>query len=165
MEKLNDYSGQFIPDLKPGDFSAGALSELLGLYSRLYAAVDGFWYLAVKERIDNEEALACDLWVWEKLCRYEMKKIVAQLNIQGNDVVALMKALQLVPWSQNMECEIEIKNQNSAVYTVKRCRTLEALEKEGEGRELKICRTVEPGILKCYASYFNPRTSQCLERH
>ena len=157
MEKLNDYSGQFIPNLKPSDFSAGTLSELLGVYGRLYTAVDGFWYFAVKERIDNKEALACDLWVWERLCKYEVKRIATQLNIQGDDVVALMKALQMTPWFQDMECEIEIKNQNYAVYTVTRCRTLEALEKEGEGRELQICRTVEPCILKSYASYFNPR--------
>ena len=83
MEGLNDYREQFLPGLKPQDFSHDALVELLGVYSQLYMGIDGFWYL-------NGHAL-------------------------------------------------------------------EALEKEGGGRESQICRMVEPQVFKGYASFFNPR--------
>ena len=156
MEKLNDDGGQILTGLKITDFSTDALVKLLKLYGKLYLAADGFWYLTVKERMSNEEALACDIQVWDKLCRYEMKCITEQMGIQGNDVATLMKAIQLTPWFWSMDYDIEIKGRNYAMYTVTRCSTLEALEKEGEGRESQICKIAEPRMLKCYASFFNP---------
>ena len=156
MKKLNDDGGQILTGLKAADLSTDELVKLLKLYGKLYMAVDGFWYLAVKERMSNEEALACDIQVWDKLCRYEMKRITEQMGIRGNDVATLMKAIQLTPWCWNMDYEIEIKDRNCAMYTVTRCSTLEALEKEGEGRESQICKIAEPRMLKCYASFFNP---------
>ena len=156
MRKPSDYSGQFLPDLKFSDFSSDTLAELLELYCKLYMALDGFWYLTVIERISNEEALACDIRTWERLCKYEMAKITKQLNIQGNNVIALMKAVQLTPWFWNTTHKIEIENQNTAMLTVTRCGTLDALEKEGEGRENDICKIFEPIMFKRYASFFNP---------
>ena len=156
MKNLKDYRGQFLPNLRLSDFSPDALARMAGLYCKLYMALDGFWYLTVKERVSNEEALACDIQLWEKLSKYEMFNITEQMNIRGNDVIALMKAIQLVPWLQRMQYEIELNNHNHAILTVTGCPTLNALEKEGEGREKEICNIVEPGVLKGYAAYFSP---------
>ena len=156
MKNLKDYNGQFMPDLRLGDFSPDTLARMAELYCKLYIALDGFWYLTVKGRVSNEEALACDIQIWEKLSKYEMFNITKQMNIQGNDVIALMKAIQLVPWLQRMQYKIELKNHNNAILTVTGCPTLNALEKEGGGREDEICNIVEPRVLKGYASYFNP---------
>ncbi len=156
MKKLNDYSGELLPDLKFSDFSPDTLADLLTLYSKLYLALDGFWYLTVKEKLGNEAALACDLEVLKKVANYEMVKVTELLNIGGSDVVAVMKAMQTTPWFRNTEHEIEIENQNAAVLTITHCATLEALEKEGKGRENEICRIVEPIVFKHYASFFNP---------
>ena len=156
LKKLTDYSGEFLPNLKLSDFSPDTLAELLKLYARLYIAMDGIWYLAVKERVGDEEALACDIQVWERNCKYEMARIKRQLKIRGNDIVALMKAFQLEPWCLLMKFDIEIRNKNSALYTVTYCPTLDALEAEGGGREEKICNLVEPRIMKAYACAINP---------
>lgn len=156
MRKLDDYSGEFLRDLKFSDFSSDTLAELLALYCKLYRALDGFWYLTVKERVSNEEALDCDLNVWERVSKYEMAKITKQLNIQGNDVIALMKAIQITPWLQQTQLEIDVKNNNNAMITVIHCPTLDVLEREGEGRENEICNIVEPRLFKDYASFFNP---------
>jgi len=83
-----------------------------------------------------------------------MSKIRGELKVQGNDVAALMKALQLCPWFQLMKCDMEVKNRNSGMFTVSYCPTLAALEKEGEGRESEICTLVEPKILKAYAFHY-----------
>jgi len=151
-----DYSGEFNPELKPGDFSPDALTGLLDVYSKILVRVDGFWYLAVKERVSNKEALACDLQVWRRVCKYEMAKITEQLNIQGHNIAALMKAIQMVPWLQQLEHKINCNGQNEATLTVTRCLTLESLEREGEGREVEMCNQVEAKIFKYYAEFFNP---------
>ena len=156
MDRLNDYSGELIPNLTPTDFSADALEKIVQLYSKLYTALDGFWYLTVKDRISNEEALACDIRVWELLGKYEMKSIANWLNIKGNDVIAVLKAFQLSPMFQHMQHNIEIFNNKHAILTVTHCPTLNALEKEGQGREKQICNMVDPRIFKVMASFFNP---------
>ena len=156
MERLNDYSGQFLPDLKASDFSPDKLIDLIALYSKLYLALDGFWYLTVKERVGNNEALACNSRTWEKFCRYEMAKITELLNISGSDVITFLKGMQILPWFQNVKYKIEIRNQHSAVLTITYCPTLESLEKEGTGREREICKLSEPLLFKHYASFFNP---------
>ena len=156
MRKLDDYSGEFLSDLKFSDFSPNTLAELLALYCKLYMALDGFWYLTVKERGSNEEALACDISTWEKVGRYEMTKITKQLNIQGNDVVAVMKAIQITPWLRQTQFRIEVKNHNNAVLTVTYCPTLDYLERESEGREKEICNIFDRKLFKDYASFFNP---------
>lgn len=156
MKNLTDYSGELIRNLKPNDFSPDTLAELLTLYARLYMALDGFWYLTIKERVGNEEALACDIGTWEKICKYEMAKITELLNIKGSDVMALMKAMQITPWFRNTEHNIDVKSQNTAMLTITRCPTLDALEKEGEGREKEICNAFEPIVFTRYASFFNP---------
>ena len=156
MRKLNDYSGEFLPDLKLSDFSPDALARLLKLYAKLYIAMDGLWYRTLKERLGDKEALACDIEVWERNCKYEMARLKRQLKIRGNDIVALMKAFQFCPWCLMMEFDITIKGKNSAVYTVTYCPTLDALEQEGGGREEEICNIIEPRIMKAYASSFDP---------
>ncbi len=156
MKKLSDYSGEFLPDIKLSDFSPDTLAQLLKLYAKLYIAMDGLWYLTLKERLGDKEALACDIQVWERNCKYEMARIKRQLKIRGNDVVALMKAFQLCPWCLRMEFDIKIKDKNSAVFTVTYCPTLDALEQEDGGREEEICKLVEPRIMKAYASFFDP---------
>ena len=156
MSKMDDYSGEFLPELKLSDFSPDALARLLKLYAKLYIALDGIWYLTLKERLGSDEALACDIKAWERNCKYEMARIKRHLKIRGNDVAALMKALQFCPWCLMMEYHIDIKDSNSALMTVTYCPTLDALEQEGKGRENEICRIVEPTVLKAYASFFDP---------
>ena len=156
LEKLDDYSGEFVPGLKPEDFSAEALARLVRLYSKLYIGLDGLWYLTLKERRGNDEALACDIQAWEKITRYEMKNITKELDIQGNDVVAFMKAMQLSPWSQRMEHNIKFQGRNKALFTVTYCPTLDALEKEGKGREYQICNIVDTKWMQDTADFFNP---------
>jgi hypothetical protein len=156
LKKLTDYSGELLPNLEPGDFSSDTLAQLLKLYSKLYTVLDGLWYLTVKERLGDKEALACDIRVWEHMSKYETASIKRQLRIRGNDVTALIKTIQLCPFCLMSKCKIEIKNKNSAMFTVTYCPTLDALEKEGKGREVELCNTLGPKIRKANASFINP---------
>ncbi len=156
VNKLGDYSGEFKPNLEPGDFARDSLIDLINLYSRLYMGLDGFWYLSIKEKASNRDAVACDILTWQRASKYEMSRITRQFNIQGKDVIALMKALQLTPWYWTVRTRIDIENPNRALLTITHCPTVDALEKEGEGRENQICQIVEPEIFNAYCRYFSP---------
>jgi hypothetical protein len=156
MKKLRDYSVEFDPNIRFEHFSRDTLVELLKVYSRLYLAVGEFWFLSVMERISHDEAMSCDLWVWEKQVKYEMDRLTKLLKIGGNDVVALFKALQFSPWYWNLEYKMEIKDRGYGVLTVTYCPVLAAMEREGRGREEAICRQLEPLMMKKFADYFNP---------
>jgi len=155
MKELEDYSGDYIPDLKLSDFSPQTLDKIVTLQGKVYLALDGFWYLAVKELFGNEKAFVCDMWAWEKVCKHEMELITTQLNIRGNSVIDLMKALQITSWMQTMKYSIEVSNPDRAILTINYCPILEGLEREGEGREEQICNVAGHRIFKYYASYFN----------
>jgi hypothetical protein len=47
--------------------------------------------------MNNDMALACNLWVWEKQCNNEIEKITKLLNIQRKDDVSFFKTFQLSP--------------------------------------------------------------------
>jgi hypothetical protein len=156
MNKMIDYSGEFRPNLRFADFSPEFLEELLRMYGKSYIAIDGFWYLGVKEHVDNAMALKVDLWAWDKETRYELKRITALAGIEGNGIDAVFKFLQLVPWMQVTEYHLELASPTRGLLTVTRCSILEALEKEGQGREKEICSEVDSAVLRKYAHYFNP---------
>ncbi|MBN2186005.1 MAG: hypothetical protein JW732_00950 [Dehalococcoidia bacterium] len=153
---LEDYSGAFDPNISFDKLAKDTLVSLTKMYAKLYSAIDGFWYLSVKERINDDEALACDIWVWEKEIKYELGKLTKLLKIQGRDVITLIKALQVSPWFWVLKYKLGVENKNHVILTITDCPTLTALENEGTGREEKICKTVEPLIFKKYAEYFNP---------
>ncbi len=156
MAQMQDYSGDFNPNLKLTDFSPEFSAELLRLYGKLYIGIDGFWYLGVKEHINNEMALKVDLWAWDKSTRYELKRLTALAGIEGNGIDALFKLLQIVPWMQVTDHKLEMDGDKRGTLTVTGCSILEALEREGTGREKEICHIVDAAIFKKYAEYFNP---------
>jgi hypothetical protein len=156
MGMLEDYSGEFDPDVSFEKFSRDTLVSLIKTYAKLYSAIDGFWYLSVKARSSDEEALACDTWVWERAIKYELDRLTKLLKIQGNDVVTLMKAFQFSPWFSVFTYKMEIEDRNHAILTIIDCPSLRAVEKEGEGREEKLCKTEGPVFFKGFAEYFNP---------
>lgn len=156
MKRLDDYGGEFLPDLKLSDFSPDTLVQLLKLYSKLYMAMDGFWYLAVKERAGDKEALACDIKVWEDMVRYEALMIKRQLKISGNDLASLLKITQLCPWFQLTVSNIEIEDSSRATLTVIYCPTLESLERKSPGTEYETCNVVCRRINESIAALCNP---------
>lgn len=107
--KLTDYSGPLKANLRLEDFSKETLIRLIRLYSRLYFALDGFWYLSVKERFGDKDAVACDMWTWGKQRTYELDRLTKAMKIQGSDVTALIKAFQLDPWMWSANYCVEVK--------------------------------------------------------
>lgn len=159
MTELPDYSGEFNPYLTYADFSRDLLLRALKTYAGYIRKLDGTWYLALKEKAGDDLAFACDRMVWDRMEVHDVEVTRRLFNIGGNDVTAVLKALQMSPWTWNLEHRFDLKNANHGVWTVTRCPTLLALESEGDGREGRICGRIETELIALRAHSTNPRIS------
>jgi len=139
------------------ELSKSELVELARLYTKLFVAVDGFWYLAVNEIVDEGTATACDFWVWEKYTLYELKRLMQLRNINGNDLEAFAAVLGFSPWFANLKYRLTREGENRLNFTVLECPTLQALRREGAGRESTICHKVDPHLYQIIIQSFNPK--------
>ena len=157
VKELVDYSGNFDPHFSYEKFTKETILKLLKAYSEYMLRIDAFWYLTVMNKLGNDEALDCDIKVWEKAKLWEMQTISSILNVHGDDVATLMKYLQVTPWGPNYGRNIDLKNSNHAVLTMNFCPNLLSIEKEGTGREKQLCHEVEPRVWGIMAHFFNPK--------
>jgi hypothetical protein len=155
VTELTDYSGRFDPEFSYDKFTKETLLKLLKTYAEYMLRIDGYWYLNVMDKWGNDEAFDCDVRVWEKAQVYETKTMSSLLNIHGDDVATVMKAIQASPWMWIYDYEMDVKSNDHATLTIRTCPTLLSLEKEGSGREKLICQEMEPRIMGIIAHYFN----------
>jgi hypothetical protein len=154
-DKKGDHLIDFTAQLD--ELSKADLIELVRLYSKLFLAVDGFWYLAVNALVDEDTATACDFWVWEKYTPYEMKRLQQLRNIDGNDLEAFAAILGFSPWFTNLKYSLTREGGNRLNFTVLECPTLQALIREGAGRENTICHKVDPHLFQIMIQSLNPK--------
>jgi hypothetical protein len=153
------------PSTKFQDLSRDELLRLVGLYGTMVRALDGFWYISVMRQAGNDLALECDIQTWRGMIKYSLKRISEQFEIQGDDLETMFRALRYEPMFGETDYQVEFISDREAVMTVTGCPVLHALEKDGGGREAQICGVVEPIIMECYTSFFNPAiVSEALER-
>ncbi|MDD5095197.1 MAG: DUF6125 family protein [Dehalococcoidia bacterium] len=155
--EIADYTGKFDPDFGPDKLTRETLLKLLKMYSEYIRRVDGYWYVTVMNRWGNEAALECDLDVWEKAQVWEIKSTTSLLNIHGDDVLTMMKAMQSSPWMWLYDYDVDIKSRDHAILTFRTCPILASIEKEGTGREELLCHGLEPKVFRVIADYFNPK--------
>jgi len=156
VREIADYSGEFDPSIAYGDFSKGFLLKALKAYSHYIRKVDGVWYLTVKEQAGDDLALACDMLVWDQMEVHDVEMTCKLFNVQGNDVTAMFKSLQMSPHSWNLEHHFELLSPDRGIWTVTRCPSLLALEREGQGRERRICQVQETKNYALRARTLNP---------
>jgi len=157
IRHMEDYRGAFDSKLSYADFGKEVLLEVLKSWAAYIRKLDGTWYLAVKEEAGDDKASACDKTVWQTMEVHDVQMTRRLFNIGGDDVTAVMKALQMSPWALVLEQRFELKHPNLGIWTVTRCPTLLALEKEGEGREERICRGIETELITLRAHTINPK--------
>ena len=157
MGELSDYSGEFDPSITYAEFSREFLLEALSAYAAYVRKLDGTWYLKVKDQAGDDAAFACDRQVWDIMEVHDVQMTCKLFRIDSHDVAALLKALQMSPWTWNLEHHFELKSPTCGIWTVTRCPTLLALEKEGEGRESRICQQIETELIALRARTINPQ--------
>jgi len=143
-------------DSKLESLSREELIDLVKLSSRMILALDGFWYLSVKELAGNEKALDRDNWVWDKVMKFCVEELARLQGVQGRDVADYMKVMGPRPEGLVLEERVEILNRNDAIRTVTYCPTIVAMEKEGEGRDALHCTEACAKMRAKHTKLFNP---------
>jgi len=143
-------------DLKLEGLSRDELIDLVKLSSRMILAVDGFWYLSVKELAGNDKALDRDNWVWDKVMKFYVSELARLLNVRGRDVADYMKVMGPRPEGLHIAERVEVLNRNEAIRTVIYCPTIAALEKEGQGRDAIHCSATCAAMRSRHSKLFNP---------
>ena len=163
MKNQEDREAAVEIDLKLEDLPRESLVSLVRLYSKLMMDVDGFWFLSMKVRVGNEEAITCDNWVWGRVVKKMLDDLAGLIGVQGRDVVDFMRVIQATPLHYVVEETMEAQNRNRATLTVTYCPTLAALEKEDAGRDTLHCRLACSVTRTRHAELFNPAIEvECL---
>ena len=152
-----DYGGDFDPSFDCGKLSKDGLVAMLGAYSNYIRKLDGHWYLSAMDRCGDDVAYECDIAVWDKLMKLELKIASEMMNIRGGGVASIAKYFQVSPWFWTFDYRLDLQDSDRLVVTFVKCPTLLALEKEGLGRERKICRELEQDLFETIAHHFDPR--------
>jgi len=165
MEELQDYSGEFNSNRTLLDFSKEALVRLWVATAKLYIGIDGFWYTLIKERYGEQAAGELEAELWKRAAPMEFRRVAEAMNIKGDDVAALFKALQVDPGAEGvMDLEYELKDRNHGIFTVKGCRSLEYFERHGDTALMEMGCGIDVWAFPEYGRYFNPRMkTTCLK--
>jgi len=157
MAELQDYSGEFNPNLRMQDFSKDALVELWKAGGKLYLGLDGIWFGLIKERFGEEMAIELDTEVWDRATMPEWHRCCAALNIQGADVATLFKVIQIDPGGQAIsDFDLDLKNNNHGILTCTRCGPLEWIERHGNASRQKNACDMDITWFNKWAHYLNP---------
>ncbi len=152
-------------DVKLEGLTRQELVDLVKLSSRMILALDGFWYLSVKELGGNDKALEVDNWVWEKVMKFYVDELARLMGVQKRDVADYMRVMHPRPEGLVLEETVEVRGRNDAVRTVTYCPTIVAMEKEGQGRDAIHCMAACLKMRKKHTRLFNPAIKvTCLKK-
>jgi len=160
MGEMEDYSGEFRPDISLQDFSKEALERLWRATNKLYVGVDAIWQGLIEERYGKEVSLELERKVWRTQEIMEARRVDEAMNIRGDDVSCVFKFFQLDPGIGGiMETEYDLKDKNHGVFTVKSCQALGYFERHGKTDMQKfVCETLDKeGFQELVSEFFNPK--------
>jgi len=169
MAELQDYSGEFDPNLTLRDFSKEALIKLLVSASKAYLGIDGVWTGLMRQKFGDRVAFDYDKEVWfSQGLALDMRRTMEPLSITGDDIAALFKYLQFSPGFAVIYVgpppgfepyvKFELKNKNLGIMTVTRCHSLAYFERHQDWELQKLaCEEIDWPAWKWLASQFNPK--------
>lgn len=163
--ELTDYSGAFKPDLKLEDFSKDQLIRLIEVAGKGLVGIDGLWNTIIKEKYGWQTArdLQDEIWIGKRNFNHiqDMPRIVKAFNIEGKDVAALFKYLQVTPslGMYNWPMRLQLINNNHGILTITKCKTLEYCERAKDDKLKKyVCQEMDSAWFGSVAPHwFNPK--------
>ena len=164
MKELQDYAGEYKPDFQLSDLSKDALLRLIGSYQRIFLGALTGAQIAMRERLGNGEDLQLysnDMYK-RQLELFEIPLVREAMNIQGDDVIAVMKYFQTCPdgTGQGLYAfDADIKNKDHAILTFTYCRSLFYFERHNDMQGIQtMCGPggFEDRAFKAICKAFNP---------
>jgi hypothetical protein len=108
------------------------LLKCIDISSKNLLTLDGYWFLGVEDRYDQEVAIEIDKEAWERYAVSEARRVKSFLNITEGTLDDMEKAVQLVSIAPVSAYEV-VRRQKSVVLTVRNCRPQTARIRSGRG--------------------------------
>ena len=162
MTEMDDYSGEFRPDLRLQDFSKDRLVEFWHTACRMFVLIDGLWCALVTEKLGSQKAIEWDTEVWKRLLPREFNWVRQAGKIGGNDIASVLKLYQIDPGVAGiMQLDCRLENANHGTVTVRSCRSLEYAERSQDAKLMKgetpfMCE-LDAELIPQMAHRFNPK--------
>jgi len=156
---LNDYAGAFDPDFHPGLLSRAALARLGREYMMVGHLIDRALMPQVAGHLGalGIERVAIDEWMGASpVYTGRMRRA---MGITGDDVPAIMKALQLDVGAphQYMDFRFAVESPTRGTFWLQHCGALLDVEPFGEKQVFSMCHTIEDPTFDATATATNPR--------
>jgi len=133
VEELQDYSGEFKPDLKMTDFSKEMLVKMWESGGKLSVGMLGCWLAVVREKFGDDVTFELAMEVERRYILIERRRGREAGNFWGDDVADIFKYFQIDPGTGPIcDKEFDLKDNNHGIWTVPHCHGLEIAEKIGD---------------------------------
>lgn len=158
-QELANYSGPFDPDFRYEDLSKEALVRLVREYALIVHLLDRSALAAVGMRYGQEVVEEIAIEEWRGASPVYGERLRQVLGIEGDDVAAIFKVLQLDPGFPHhyMDVHYEIVDERHGFFELAHCGALMDVEPWGERAVTGMCHTIEDGTFDVTAQAVNPK--------
>lgn len=117
------------------DLSKEELLAVIEMFSSNWLTVDGLWFTMVEDKYGLDAALELDLKMWKTQALIEARRIKKYMNIEGEGVKGVLKALRFMTFDPAMPFEYSLDgaDQDTAYMWVPFCRPQEGRKKAARG--------------------------------
>jgi len=164
--EMDDYSGAFNPDLKLEDFSKEALVKLCREMMLAAHLLDRAIMPAILQRFGAQAMEELAIEEWRGASPVYTQRIRKAMGIEGDDVAAIFKSLQLDPGfpHQYMDVRYEVVDAKKGYFWLNYCGALADVEPWGEARVVSMCHHIEDPTFDATMQAINPR-AKCRPVH
>ncbi|MCX6000036.1 MAG: hypothetical protein NTU41_10750 [Chloroflexi bacterium] len=158
MRELQDYSGEFLPDLKMGDFSKDAMVRAWQASGKLYIGMYGVWLSLARELLGEQKAWEMGMEIWRRIEPNEIRWVRDAFCIPGNDVATFFKIWQVDPgFGAIADLDFELKDGNHGILTARRCLSLGYAERHNDPSMAKLGCDADVEEFMLTARLINPK--------
>jgi hypothetical protein len=159
MTDRKDYSGPFDPDFRYEDLSKEALVRLVREFALIVHLLDRSMCAAIAMRFGGDVMKELAVEEWAGASPLYGERIRQIMGIEGDDVAAIFKVLQLDPGFPHhyMDVHYEVVDENHGYFELAHCGALMDAEPFGDVMVTNMCHHIEDGTFDVTAQAVNPK--------
>ena len=155
----DDYSGPFDPDFRYEDLSKDALVKLVREFALIAHLLDRSIFTAIGMKYGQQAVEELAIAEWMGASPIYTERIRKAFGIEGDDVAAIFKSLQLDPGfvHQYMDVRYEVVDEKHGYFELAHCGALMDVEPFGERPVIGMCHHIEDPTFDATVSAINPK--------
>jgi len=159
VTERNDYSGEFDPDFRYEDLSKEALVRLAREFALTAHILDRAICAAIGMKFGMEAMEEMAIEEWRGASPVYGERIRRIMNIEGDDIAAIFKVLQLDPGfpAHYMDVHYEIVDDRHGFFELRSCGALLDVEPFGDKMVTSMCHKIEDATFDVTAQAINPK--------